>query len=153
MSIRDTIHDDGAAAARAAWERAFCLAHEALADTPLDRRDWHPMGLPFSPPIAGPSPWAIWRHGSGAASRICDTDPVVESLARERCLNYHMPRVFRHGGRWWRIVGPYIAEIEDEDGEVLAVFTSDGEPREFRLVEGSRYVDLQVGNGRYPIEG
>jgi len=99
------IRDDGAVAAREAWERAFRLAGEALAE----------LGL-------------------------------------KECFDYYMPRVFRHGGRWWRIVGPYYIAEEDENGEILAVFTSGGEPREFRLVAGSRYADLQVGNGRYPIE-
>lgn len=115
MSIRD----DGAIAAREAWQRAFRTLFEALKE------------MPFLTPFR-------------------EIGSVVAEIDLEKCLNGRIPpQVFRHGGRRWRIVGPYIAE-ENEEGEILAVFTSNGEPREYEIrslvVTGSRGRFLRVDN-------
>ena len=92
-------------------------------------------------------------HYPEAAAARAAWERACQALAEidlEGCLDGRIPpRVFRHGGRQWRIVGPYIAELStDGDGGIVAVFTSDGKSRGWGIVE---YLCLDDGS-KYPIE-
>ena len=90
--------------------------------------------------------WAAWERAQRLAGEL---GSVMTELGLEEYSDYYIPRAFRHGGRQWRVIGPYIAETSsDGDGGIVAVFTSDGEPRAWGVVE---YLCLDDGS-RYPIE-